>query len=75
MIISERMHTIFYSIDRYYVNLYINNSLKKKSEPVVCLSSMPSLMTASCCFTRTSRGTPSDLVQPPRGDSHRMGLL
>lgn len=29
----------------------------------------------SCCLTRTSRGTSSGLVQPPRGDSQRTGFL
>ena len=28
------------------------------------------LKSTSCCLTRTSRGTSSDLVQPPSGDSH-----
>ena len=36
---------------------------------------VPSAITASCCFTRTSSGTSSDLVHPPSGDSHNTGLV
>merc|ERR1711904_472903 len=33
------------------------------------------LMIASCCAMRTSKGTSSSFVQPPRGESHNTGFL